>query len=238
MNSAYQAELLNNVFSVLSEEYQSLPSKGTVSVFDLLSKNQSFSDKLEKLRTCQIQLSSAKNGTPERLAISSEVLNLTSELIRENWNEFPVSVKEKLKEKLSFSSFLKHVLSSPFKFVSSIIKSLPLISMAFSNKSETRELNKNYQKAFSNFLSLCSDIQTYGYPSKFDNTEVPLESILIPFNTEDETIVPSSNSSEAKALSRLVDLDNPDQWIIAVTQDEKIDLEDLDKKIRESGYLV
>lgn len=44
--------------------------------------------------------------------------------------------------------------------------------------------------------------------------------------------------AETKAFSRLKDIDNPDQWVVGVGREEKIDLEELDKKIRESGYLV
>jgi hypothetical protein len=237
MNSAYQAELLNDVFSVLSEEYQSLPSKGNVSVLDLLSKNQPFSDKLEKLRTCQIRLISAKKGTIERLAITTEALNLINEIIQENWNEFPISVKEDLKKILSFSYFLKNIRSHPFKFILSIINASPLISIVFSKKPETRELNEKYQKSISDILSLCSDIQIHGHPSKHKNSKVPIESIRL-FDTENEKSPSRLNSAEVKALNRLTDLDNPDQWVVAVTRDEKIDLEDLDKKIRERGYLV
>jgi hypothetical protein len=48
----------------------------------------------------------------------------------------------------------------------------------------------------------------------------------------------SSAYAEAKAFSRLHDIDDPNQWIVAVDREEQIDLEELDKKIRESGYLV
>jgi hypothetical protein len=61
---------------------------------------------------------------------------------------------------------------------------------------------------------------------------------LIPFEMAGETIYLSPNSAEGKAILRLNDIDNSDEWITVVEKNEKIDLEELDRKIRESGYLV
>jgi hypothetical protein len=53
-----------------------------------------------------------------------------------------------------------------------------------------------------------------------------------------ETIYLNPDSAERKAIQRLKDIDDPEQWITAVDRDEEVDLEDLDKLIKESGYLV
>jgi hypothetical protein len=172
MSSAYRAgsqgevNFLNDVLSALPGEHQSLLGTDNVSVFDLLSKNQPFSDKLDKLRTCRTQLISVKRGTPEYLAIVTEALNITSEIITENWDAFPISVKKNLKEKLSRDSLFKNALSSPSRIILSIIKSFSLVPMIFSRKPETLELNKSYQKSISNILSLVSEIQMHGHPLK------------------------------------------------------------------------
>jgi hypothetical protein len=176
MNSAYRAgsqdelNFLNGVFSALPGEHQTLPGTDDISVFDLLSKNQPLSDKLKKLRNCQTQLISVKRGTPEYLAIATEAFNITGEIVRENWDEFPISVKKNLKEKLSFSSLFRNALSFPLRTILGIVKSSPLVLMIFSRKSQTFALNKSYQEAISNFLSLCSEIQTHGHPFKKEDS--------------------------------------------------------------------
>lgn len=58
------------------------------------------------------------------------------------------------------------------------------------------------------------------------------------YTSSSSSVTKSRESAEAKALSRLKDLDDPNQWVIAVAREEDIDLEELDKKIGESSYLV
>lgn len=47
-----------------------------------------------------------------------------------------------------------------------------------------------------------------------------------------ETIL-NKRSAEGKAIQRLKDIDNADEWITVVAKDETIDLEELDRKISE-----
>lgn len=242
MNSAYQAKLgteglLNDVFLVLSDKPQSLSSTGNVSVFDLLSKNQPFLDKMEKLRDYRAQLVLVKKGTPEYLATSTEALNIIGEIIRENWNEFPVSVKENLKEKLSFSYFIRNALSSPIKILLAIIKSFQLIPMAFSEKSEFLKLQKSNEKAISNILSIGSEIRDYGHPLNYEGSDFPLKSSLISFDTGNETIYLSPSSAEGKALERIRESKgDTSDWETIVQPGQVVDLEEISKWLDIHGF--
>ncbi|NJM75903.1 MAG: hypothetical protein HC852_09090 [Acaryochloridaceae cyanobacterium RU_4_10] len=73
---------------------------------------------------------------------------------------------------------------------------------------------------------------------KLESINTHLQPQGIPIEIDGEMIALSPNSAEAKAIQRLNDLEDPDKWITVMERDEEVDLEELDKKIRESGYLV
>jgi hypothetical protein len=250
MNSASLAPLENGIVGVLlnyalpalSSENQSLSNKDNVPLSDLLSKNLPVLDKLEKLKSCQTQLILEKAWTIEYFVKLTEALNISSEIIQENWNELPISVQEQLKKRLNIFRFEKNI----SKIIFSLIRSWPFALVrvvrhgwrGFSNRTENRQLVDNYIEAISNIRALESQIRKYGHPLKTKNSENFFESDLVPFVLDENTIYLSPNSAEGKALERLKDIDDPEKWFTAVDYNEEIDLEDLDKKIRESGYLV
>jgi hypothetical protein len=60
----------------------------------------------------------------------------------------------------------------------------------------------------------------------------------VPSESDGQPIYFNLNSAEGKAIQRLSDIYDSEKWVVAVNRDEEINLEELDIKIRESGYLV
>lgn len=58
----------------------------------------------------------------------------------------------------------------------------------------------------------------------------------IPFEVDGEVIYLSPNSAEGKAVQRMKYVDDPDQWVTILDEDEEIDLDELDERLRQRGY--
>lgn len=71
---------------------------------------------------------------------------------------------------------------------------------------------------------------------EIDNIAIRLG--LIPTEVDGDLVYLSPISAEGKAIQRVDDFNHLDKWVDAVERDEVIDLDDLDRKIRESGYLA
>jgi hypothetical protein len=140
-------------------------NRGTLSVEFGGNPSDSAKHKFEKLELCLNQLILEKQGTPRHIAKMSEVFNVFTDIVRENWDDFPVSLKDRFRQKSNFLNFdfAKSLIVSIFSF-GKLIRLIPLI---FSKKPQDIKLLENYSKSVRNIITLYSEIRKYGHPLKF-----------------------------------------------------------------------
>lgn len=173
MDIAFAQDIQDKYFPFLESFFRqaknsSSSKRGTFQVEIIENPSNSSKLKFEKLELCFNQLLLEKRGTFQYFTKMTEFFNLFTDIVRENWDDFPVPLKNRFLQK-SNSNLAKFLLSNTKRFLSVIfdLNYDELVRVAFSKNSQDTELIKNCFKSFHRIRSLFFEIQEYGHPLKF-----------------------------------------------------------------------
>jgi len=170
ISDGFTTVLIENASSLLSSDRDQ--SSKDDSVVDLLT-NSLILERIKLLKTYNSQLSLRLNEvySSNDVMVATNILNLTTEIIQENWDIFPDAIKEKLKKKLSVVKFRKSFFGITFAFIklvnfSNFRRTAQLLSWAVrvANEPAERKLLDDFFEAFNKIRNLEVEISKHGRP--------------------------------------------------------------------------